>query len=96
MTGQDGSYLAEHLLAHDYQVFGLIRRNSITEHQQNRIEAIEGDLHKQYGDLLDASSVDRLMRDPSPMRFTTSRPRAMCESASRFRSSPFKPTRSGR
>jgi GDPmannose 4,6-dehydratase len=66
MTGQDGSYLAEYLLAHDYQVFGLIRRNSITEHQQNRIEAIEGDLHKQYGDLLDASSVDRLMRDSQP------------------------------
>jgi GDPmannose 4,6-dehydratase len=66
LSGQDGSYLAEHLLEHDYQVFGLIRRNSITEHQQNRIENIHGDIHKEYGDLLDACSIDRLMRAARP------------------------------
>ena len=29
--GQDGSYLAEHLLDNDYEVFGMVRRNSISE-----------------------------------------------------------------
>jgi GDPmannose 4,6-dehydratase len=47
-------------------VYGLIRRNSITEHQQNRIESIRGDVYKHYGDLLDACSIDRLMREARP------------------------------
>ena len=33
ITGQDGSYLAEHLLERDYEVYGFIRRNSVAEHQ---------------------------------------------------------------
>src|SRR4029450_13774626 len=34
VSGQDGSYLAEYLVGLGYEVYGLIRRNSITEHQQ--------------------------------------------------------------
>ena len=40
ITGQDGSYLAEYLLEQDYDVYGIVRRNSITEHQQSRLESI--------------------------------------------------------
>ena len=37
ISGQDGSYLAEHLLSLDYEVYGLIRRHSISENQQSRL-----------------------------------------------------------
>jgi len=56
ITGQDGSYLAEHLLSLGYEVHGLIRRNSITEHQQSRLEHIADSLHNEYGDVLDVTS----------------------------------------
>ena len=36
ISGQDGSYLSEYLLENDYTVFGILRRNSITEHQRNK------------------------------------------------------------
>ena len=49
ITGQDGSYLAELLLREGYEVFGLVRRHSITSferinHLQDKIELISGDL----------------------------------------------------
>jgi len=49
INGQDGSYLAEHLLDHDYRVFGLVRRTSIrnlerVSHLLERIELLNGDL----------------------------------------------------
>ena len=40
ITGQDGSYLSEHLLNLGYEVFGLVRRNSVTEHQVTRIDKL--------------------------------------------------------
>jgi GDPmannose 4,6-dehydratase len=61
LTGQDGSYLAEQLLALGYEVFGLIRRHSITEHQQSRIEHLDRSITKQYGDVLDPGSIARLL-----------------------------------
>ena len=36
--GQDGSYLAEHLLELGYDVHGIVRRNSTPEHQDTRID----------------------------------------------------------
>ena len=33
INGQDGSYLAEHLLSLNYKVFGLVRRHSVAENQ---------------------------------------------------------------
>jgi len=33
ISGQDGSYLAEFLLEKDYEVYGIIRRNSVTINQ---------------------------------------------------------------
>lgn len=51
-TGQDGSYLAEHLLANDYKVYGLVRRTSQNsmrnvEHllkHTDLVEVVEGDV----------------------------------------------------
>ncbi|HLE51424.1 MAG TPA: GDP-mannose 4,6-dehydratase [Anaerolineales bacterium] len=52
ITGQDGSYLAEFLLAKGYEVVGMVRRSStITferiQHIQDDITIIQGDLHDQ-------------------------------------------------
>ena len=55
IAGQDGSYLAEQLLEKDYEVYGIVRRNSVAEHQQSRLEHIKSDLNVEYGDLLDVS-----------------------------------------
>jgi GDPmannose 4,6-dehydratase len=66
ITGQDGSYLAEHLLSLGYEVHGLIRRNSITEHQQTRLDKIIYQIHNEYGDVSDVSSIDRVMMRVKP------------------------------
>ncbi len=52
ITGQDGSYLAEFLLAQDYEVFGLIRRTSTLNferirHIQDQVTLVSGDMHDQ-------------------------------------------------
>jgi GDPmannose 4,6-dehydratase len=60
--GQDGSYLAEYLLNLGYEVYGIVRRNSVPEQQQTRIDAIRHHLHVSYGDMLDISGLERLLR----------------------------------
>jgi len=52
ITGQDGSYLAEHLLAQGYEVHGLLRgqnnpRAAILRHIVPEVHLVEGDLHDQ-------------------------------------------------
>jgi len=64
LTGQDGSYLAEFLLKKGYEVYGLVRRTSMP--RLERIEAIVDDVHIVYGDLLDQSSLQRVMGDCQP------------------------------
>jgi GDPmannose 4,6-dehydratase len=71
ITGQDGSYLAELLLQKGYEVHGIIRRSS--SFNTDRIEHIFQDshlphrqLHLHYGDLSDASLINRLMRTIRP------------------------------
>ena len=71
MTGQDGSYLAEFLLAKGYEVHGIKRRASSFNTQ--RIDHIYQDPHEpnpklrlHYGDLTDASNLTRIMRDVEP------------------------------
>ena len=67
ISGQDGSYLAEYLLSLDYEVYGIIRRNSVSENQQSRFtEEIRNKLHIHYGDLLDQGSLDRLLFEIQP------------------------------
>ncbi len=53
INGQDGSYLVEHLLDKDYSVYGIIRRNSVSEHQQSRLENVKGCINVEYGDVTD-------------------------------------------
>jgi GDPmannose 4,6-dehydratase len=66
IAGQDGSYLAEHLLEMGYEVHGIIRRNSVPENQQSRLEGIKENLHVSYGDLLDQSSIEHLLDKVQP------------------------------
>lgn len=64
--GQDASYLAEYLLEKDYVVYGLIRRNSTPEHQENRIHHLEDKIETFYGDMLDESSLHTALRRIQP------------------------------
>ncbi|MGO8764897.1 MAG: GDP-mannose 4,6-dehydratase [Limisphaerales bacterium] len=71
ITGQDGSYLAELLLAKDYEVHGLIRRASTFN--TGRLNPIYIDPHLEenrlflhYGDLSDGSALARLLGKISP------------------------------
>jgi len=71
ITGQDGSYLAELLLSKGYEVHGMIRRSS--SFNTGRINHIYRDPHEKdvrlflhYGDLNDASSINRLLREIKP------------------------------
>ena len=64
ITGQDGSYLAEFLLAKGYQVSGMIRRAS-TENV-DRIAHIVGDVTLVQGDLLDQLSLMSVVEETRP------------------------------
>ena len=66
ITGQDGSYLAEFLLARDYEVHGLVRRSSLLN--RSRIDHLKDDprLHLHYGDLTDGVGLVNLVRKIEP------------------------------
>jgi GDPmannose 4,6-dehydratase len=64
ITGQDGSYLAELLLAKGYAVHGIIRRASTFN--TGRIDHIFDKLHLHFGDLSDGSSLARLLTKIQP------------------------------
>lgn len=66
IAGQDGSYLTEYLLGLGYEVHGIIRRNSVPEHQQSRIDFVRENCHVYYGDLLDISGLERLLAKIQP------------------------------
>ena len=64
VTGQDGSYLAELLLAKGYEVYGMTRRGSTMAHE--RIAHLQGQLHILSGDLLDSQSLMDVMEEVAP------------------------------
>jgi len=64
--GQDGSYLTEHLLSKNYEVFGIIRRHSVAENQDTRIKYVSNKIHQLYGDLLDIPSLTRIFQESKP------------------------------
>ena len=68
VTGQDGSYLAELLLAKGYEVHGLRRRSSTfgTERIEHLIFGDDPKLHLHYGDLADGNGLMRLLREIEP------------------------------
>src|SRR5438105_4297245 len=71
ITGQDGSYLTQLLLSKGYAVYGIIRRSS--SFNTGRIDHIYQDPHDPnprmrlvYGDLNDASSLNKIIRTVQP------------------------------
>jgi len=66
ITGQDGSYLAEYLLASNYEVAGIVRRHSVAENQDYRITHINDKINSFYGDLLDPFSLTRIFNEVKP------------------------------
>jgi GDPmannose 4,6-dehydratase len=72
ITGQDGSYLAELLLSEGYEVFGVRRRSSsfnssrIDHLISDEFENQESNFHLVHGDLLDPSSLIRILLDVKP------------------------------
>ena len=71
ISGQDGSYLAELLLAKGYDVHGIVRRSS--SFNTERLNTVYQDPHEpgrqlflHYGDLTDATSLVNLLRDVQP------------------------------
>lgn len=66
VTGQDGSYLAEFLIARGYDVHGIIRRSS-TDYRE-RIAHLEGHpaFHLHYADMADSLSLMKVIGDVKP------------------------------
>jgi GDPmannose 4,6-dehydratase len=71
ITGQDGSYLAELLLAKGYMVYGIKRRTSLFN--TDRIDHLYRDPHEKdihfalyYGDLSDSMNITRIVQEVQP------------------------------
>jgi GDPmannose 4,6-dehydratase len=68
INGQDGSYLAEFLINKGYDVYGTIKRNSVSENQTSRLDSvydkIKGNLI--YADLLDVPSLLHALKTSNP------------------------------
>jgi GDPmannose 4,6-dehydratase len=86
ITGQDGSYLAEFLLAKGYEVHGLVRHTS----RQDRIRHLRLFLH--YGDLCDGAGLERILASVRPdeiynlgaqtqVRLSITQPEPTCDAA---------------
>lgn len=64
ITGQDGSYLAEFLLGHGYEVIGMVRRTSTVNFE--RIKHFQNKITLVTGDLLDEVSLINMLREHRP------------------------------
>ena len=61
INGQDGSYLAEFLLDKGYEVWGTLKRNSVSENQTSRLGDNYSKVKLEYADLTDLSSLIRVI-----------------------------------
>jgi len=68
INGQDGSYLTEFLLDKGYEVWGILKRNSVSENQTYRLQSVYGHPHLklEYADLLDMASLVRVLQLVQP------------------------------
>ena len=66
INGQDGSYLAEFLLDKGYEVWGTVKRNSVSENQTSRIDHIMDKLKLEYCDLTDLASIIKVIQKSNP------------------------------
>ena len=69
MTGQDGPYLAKHLLSHDYKVYGLVKRYSNPNLSNLTYLGIENDVELVTGDITDDANMNHLIRSIRPNEF---------------------------
>ena len=66
INGQDGSYLAEFLLQKGYEVYGTLKRNSVSENQTSRLNSIYDKIKLHYADLTDLSSLISVIQKVNP------------------------------
>ena len=67
INGQDGSYLSEFVLEKKYEVWGTIKRNSVSENQTSRIpDSIFKQLNLEYADMTDMSSLVSVLMKIQP------------------------------
>jgi len=67
INGQDGSYLAELLLGKGYEVWGILKRHSVSENQTSRIsDKIFSQINLEYGDMLDMPSLLKVLQKSNP------------------------------
>mgnify|MGYP003644771933 FL=1 len=63
INGQDGSYLTELLINKGYEVWGILKRNSVAENQTARIpDKLFKQIRLEYADMLDMSSLIRVLQ----------------------------------
>ena len=68
ITGQDGAYLSQFLLRKGYEVYGLARRSSASEAMDGKLRwlGVEKDVRIMDGDVIDLSSILRIVREVKP------------------------------
>ena len=66
INGQDGSYLAEFLLNKNYNVHGILKRNSVAENQTARLDNVYDKIQLHYSDLTDMSSLISVIQKVMP------------------------------
>ncbi len=66
INGQDGSYLSELLLEKGYEVWGLLKRNSVAENQTARLDGVFKKINLEYADMLDLASLNRVLEQVRP------------------------------
>ncbi len=68
INGQDGSYLAEFLIDKGYEVYGTIKRNSVSENQTARLDSVYEKIKNNliYADLLDVPSLIHALKISNP------------------------------
>lgn len=65
-SGQDGSNLIDYLLTQNCEIYCLVRRHSVAENQQYRLEHVKHLIQCEYGDLTDKISVNRFITNAKP------------------------------
>jgi GDPmannose 4,6-dehydratase len=66
INGQDGSYLSELLLDKGYDVWGTVKRNSVSENQTSRLDSVYDDLNLEYCDVTDFASLLKVVDKVQP------------------------------
>lgn len=66
INGQDGSYLSEFLLEKGYEVYGILKRNSVAENQTYRLDDVYDRVKLFYADMIDLSSLIHVIQKTEP------------------------------